>query len=514
MHTQLQFEDLGTPLSDVTFVVVDLETTGLKSDVAQIIEIGAVKVRGGEVLGEFATLVQPNSLISSQITLLTGITNDMVRGAPPISAVFPTFLEFAHGAVLVAHNAGFDISFLKAAANALHYPWPNPQVLDTVKLARQAIPRSETPNYRLGTLARLIRTEVEPNHRALSDARATVDLLHYCLEQLASLGVTHLSDLRTIGPQVPPQIRRKAALSDDLPNGPGVYWFRDSANQLLYVGKSTGIRNRVRQYFTGSETRKHIKEMLNQVESVSFTLCGTPLEAEVRELRMIRNQKPHYNRAAVRVRATHWLRAGSSRGLQTLSVSRIAGEIGPFSGKRAAEEYRDLLRRSCALSGVSDHLEAFSTQLDVVVAHFEELMTQYGRNGDYEAALRVRNQLHRLLAQTTRLQLQAMMLREAELVLAKHTAQSTELVALRHGALVGSTTLTAGGDLDVSAQVLLATAEVSGPETGPDELQLVCSWFTSDDTTVLVSTSQQPLLQVSALKHSSLLRQLSSAARA
>src|SRR5690606_9079188 len=104
---QETFDDLGVPLADTTFVVVDLETTGGSPDGSQITEIGAVKVRGGEVLGEFQTLVRPSTPIPPFITVLTGITNQMVASSPRIESVLPAFLEFARGAVLVAHNAGF-----------------------------------------------------------------------------------------------------------------------------------------------------------------------------------------------------------------------------------------------------------------------------------------------------------------------------------------------------------------------------------------------------------------------
>ena len=120
---QLTFDELGTPLREVTFVVFDLETTGGSPEEDAVTEIGAVKVRGGEVIGEFATLVDPQRGIPPQIVSLTGITQLMVTGAPPMAEVLPAFLEFAKGAVLVAHNSGFDVSFLKAACRRHGYPW-------------------------------------------------------------------------------------------------------------------------------------------------------------------------------------------------------------------------------------------------------------------------------------------------------------------------------------------------------------------------------------------------------
>src|SRR5690348_14207224 len=132
---QASFDELGRPLREVTFCVVDLETTGASAQGgAMITEIGAVKVRGGEVLGEFQTLVNPHSSIPAFIAVLTGITDSMVASAPTIESALPAFLEFAQGSVLVAHNAPFDIGFLKHFCVQQQRPWPGFEVLDTVKL--------------------------------------------------------------------------------------------------------------------------------------------------------------------------------------------------------------------------------------------------------------------------------------------------------------------------------------------------------------------------------------------
>ena len=176
VNLQPSFDDLGVPLADVTFVVVDLETTGGSAD-AEITEVGAVKVRGGEVQGEFQSLVRPTTPIPPMIQVLTGITNHMVAAAPPASQVLPAFAEFAAGSVIVAHNARFDTGFLRRGYEQLGLSWPRPTVIDTVAVARTALLRDEVPNCKLATLARYFRSSTEPNHRALSDARCRYRLL-------------------------------------------------------------------------------------------------------------------------------------------------------------------------------------------------------------------------------------------------------------------------------------------------------------------------------------------------
>jgi len=187
-------------LYEIVFVILDLETSGAApSTGAAITEIGAVKVCGGEIVGEFQTFVNPQHGLSDFITSLTGITDDMLVDAPTISAVLPDFLEFLGShkeTVLVAHNAPFDLGFLKAAAIEHQYPWPQYPVLDTVRIARYVLDRDEVPNCKLSTLATFFGAQTSPNHRALDDARATVDVLHGIFERLGTFDVSTLHELQ------------------------------------------------------------------------------------------------------------------------------------------------------------------------------------------------------------------------------------------------------------------------------------------------------------------------------
>ncbi len=197
---QATIEDLGRPLVRTTFVVLDLETSGGAPHLgANITEIGAVKVRGGEVLGKFQTFVNPGTPIPSFITELTGINDAMVSSSPRIAEVFPILLEFLgaeNETVFVAHNAPFDLSFLKAAATASEYKWPKFTVIDTAKLARKVLGRDEVVNCKLGTLAEFFNASVSPTHRALDDALATVDVLHALIGRVGSMGITTLEELQ------------------------------------------------------------------------------------------------------------------------------------------------------------------------------------------------------------------------------------------------------------------------------------------------------------------------------
>jgi DNA polymerase-3 subunit epsilon len=298
-------DDLGTPLHDVTFCVLDLETTGASPADCAITEIGAVKLRGGERVGTFQTLVNPGAPIPPFITVLTGITEAMVMPAPRVEQVLPTFLSFLAGTVVVGHNVGFDVSFLRADMTAHgHDPSELPAaVVDTCALARRLL-RDEAPDCRLATLASRFRLTHRPCHRALEDALATGDLLHLLLEQAGGLGVLALDDLLGL-PQVVghPQLD-KLRLTDGLPRAPGVYLFRDRRGRVLHVGRAANLRQRVRSSFW-SDRRSRIGQLLRETVAIDHVVCATPLEAAVLEVRLVHEHAPRFNRRATQRRPAY-----------------------------------------------------------------------------------------------------------------------------------------------------------------------------------------------------------------
>jgi DNA polymerase III subunit epsilon len=183
-------------LRDADFTVVDVETTGWSPDEAGITEVGAVRVRRGEVIAEFTSLVNPGTPVPGPITELTGISDPMLALAPPVAAVLPGLLAFAEGSVLAAHNAPFDLGFLTAACAAAGLRWPGFEVLDTLRLARHlVVTPDEVPDCKLRTLAAYFGTPVQPSHRALADARATAAVLGHLLQRLADREIHTLGEL-------------------------------------------------------------------------------------------------------------------------------------------------------------------------------------------------------------------------------------------------------------------------------------------------------------------------------
>jgi DNA polymerase-3 subunit epsilon len=348
---QLSLDDLGPPLSDVTFCVLDLETTGGNRNEDAITEIGAVKMRGGECLGTFQTLVNPGRAIPPQVTMLTGLTDAIVAPAPRLEAVLASLVEFVGDAVLVGHNVGFDLAFLRRAFEAIGYPRWQGTVVDTMALARRLL-RDEVPDCRLGTLASRFRLDHRPTHRALDDALATVDLLHLLIERAAGLGVLGLDDLATLPTMARHPQAVKLKLTSNLPRAPGVYLFCGHRDEVLYVGKATNLRQRVRSYF-GREDRRQIGPMLREAQSLRHHCLPDPLSAEVIEARLIARLRPRYNRAGTRSDRYCYVRLDVDSAWPRLAIvkdpSATGVHLGPLPSRIMAGLVVDAMQAALAL---------------------------------------------------------------------------------------------------------------------------------------------------------------------
>ncbi len=524
---QQTFDELGTALRDVTFVVVDLETTGGSATAgSSITEIGAVKVCQGEVLGEFQTLVRPSEPIPPFISVLTGITNSMVADAPRIESSLPAFLEFARGCVLVAHNAPFDVGFLRHYSELLGLGWPRFDVLDTAKLARRVVTRDDAPNCKLSSLARLFKASTMPNHRALSDARATVDVLHGLMERLGNLGVHTLEELQTFSSRVSTAQRKKRYLAEQLPHSPGVYLFRDGRGRVLYVGTSKDLRSRVRTYFTASETRSRMGEMVGLAESVEGICCATPLEAEVRELRLIAEHKPRYNRRSKFPERVSWVKLTVEPWPRLSLVRQVldddADYLGPFRSRKQAEAAVAALhesfpirqcsgrmplrpsRSACILAemgrclapcdgtasaddylitveSVRRSLDASPARVTEAIRHRMELLAEAER---FEEAATHRHRMTSFVRAAARTQRLKALTSCAEIVAARRSDDGLWLVhVIRHGRLAGAGVIPAGVSARDWTEELRAGADTVVPGPGPapaatpEESEKVLRWL-------------------------------------
>ncbi len=293
---------LSRPLSNQPFVVVDLETTGGSAIYDRVIEVAAIRVRGGVVEDALDTLVDPCTGVPPFITRLTGISSPMLRGRPTVDRVLPALERLMDDAIVVAHNASFDYAFLANAFKRTGVQWERER-LCTLRLARRLLPG--LPSYKLDSLCAHLDLSYVQRHRARPDADATVSLLQHLLDRAAREGVEELGQLLQLQQQPIARKRSKARVDEaqvaSLPSGPGVYLLKDAQGHVVYVGKSVNVRQRVRQHLRPSGTacspsQPALRKRLPYVADVQAIETESELEALFLESRLVKRYLPDANR--------------------------------------------------------------------------------------------------------------------------------------------------------------------------------------------------------------------------
>lgn len=261
------------------YAIIDVETTGGNFASERLTEIAIYLHDGEKIVDEFSTLINPEQSIPFMITRLTGITNEMVAGAPRFYEVAKKIVEMTEGATFVGHNASFDYNFIRHEFKRLGYNFRR-QTLCTVRMSRKLLPG--LPSYSLGNLCEMLGIRIENRHRAAGDALATVKLLELLLK----------TDPETIdrfsGFSIPEMIKA-------VPDETGVYYMHDEQGKIIYIGKSKNMFDRLVQHYRNNDTRKAV-EMRNKMASVSFERTGSELVALLFESDEIKKHKPLYNR--------------------------------------------------------------------------------------------------------------------------------------------------------------------------------------------------------------------------
>jgi DNA polymerase-3 subunit epsilon len=355
---------LARALDDTAFVVVDLETTGGAPERGdRIIEIGALRLYGGQVVDRFNELVDPGRRLPSFISRLTGITDAMLTGRPGIEAVLARFVAFAAGSVLVAHNAAFDLAFLNVARLALSGEVFEQPHLCTLRLARRLVPQRRRS---LDALAGHFGIPLVDRHRAFGDARITAEVLFHLLELLRRHGVARLDQLLDLQERAADGRRFSCLLPRarvaSLPPAPGIYRFKDADGRLLYVGKAKNLRQRVGSYLSNSSAhRPKVLDLIRHIRDVDVEVTGSELEAALREAEEIRRCQPPYNRLNKHLPQIAFLRLGAGDPFPRLVVvRRLSGRavrhFGPFRSLASARAAQALLARLFRLRTCSGRL--------------------------------------------------------------------------------------------------------------------------------------------------------------
>jgi DNA polymerase III subunit epsilon len=272
------------------YAILDIETTGGQFNEEGITEIAIYKYDGHEIVDQFISLINPEIPIQPFVVKLTGINNEMLRGAPKFFEVAKRIIEMTNDCVLVAHNASFDYRILRTEFRRLGYEF-NIQTLCTVELSQRLMP--EQPSHSLGKLVRALGIPMADRHRASGDALATVKLFKMLLDKdLEKIIVKELIKFEVIK-GVPPRL---LDLIERLPSKTGIYYIHREDGKIIFIGQSKNIKKRVNQHFTGITTSA--KKIQTEVFTVTFEETGSELIALLKASEEIKKNSPIYNRKA------------------------------------------------------------------------------------------------------------------------------------------------------------------------------------------------------------------------
>jgi DNA polymerase III epsilon subunit family exonuclease len=460
-------------LEQATYVVVDLETTGLRPGTSAICEIGAVLIRELKQVDEFEMLVDPGLRIAPGASAITGLRNEQLRGAPRPPEAVRRFLDFAGDAVIVAHNARFDLAFLDRETERLTGSRIAAPVVDTVLLARTLL-AGRAKGFSLGQLAWFLGTDSRPCHRALPDARATAELLLALIGLAQERGARTVADLGSLAATRSRRLLDKRHLAFGAPTRPGVYLFRGRGDQVLYVGRARDLRARLRSYFRSDRQRPAVEAALGATERIEWRVLGSELEAALEELRLIRELRPPGNARVSRPERHVWLRARGNAVVASQKTPCDNLSQGPLRSRRQAQlaaralRPEDLARPADALPRLQRRLRVFADS-----RRFEDAARIRDRIAALQGVCRELDRLERL--------------RRLECCVLVPALESGYVTALfvAVGAVAAARTLPPGGGAVVEIETGLAASrqhkqacdKLSQAEFALDELLLIDSFL-------------------------------------
>lgn len=327
------------------YAIVDIETTGGHAASNGITEIAVFVHDGTKVIDRFETLVNPMQPIPRFIQVMTGISDEMVAGAPSFPEVAAQLFELLNDKVFVAHNVNFDYSFLKHQLQQCGYELSTKK-LCTVRLTRKVF--TGLPSYSLGNICRSLQIPIQNRHRAAGDAQATVQLFELLLYHNAQQHIGEFLKKSSKEQYLPLHLRREQI--EQLPRRPGVYYFRNQKGKVIYVGKARNLRQRVSSHFTHNGAGRQKQEFIRNVYDISYCLCGTELMAAVLEETEIKRLWPLYNTSRKQVSLQYGLYVfEDQRGYARLAIERKRKHLRPlYTFEMLWEGYRllwDMIER-------------------------------------------------------------------------------------------------------------------------------------------------------------------------
>jgi DNA polymerase III subunit epsilon len=274
------------------YAIIDIETTGGSARIEKITEIAIYLHDGNEITGEFVSLVNPERNIPYFITNLTGITNEMVEDAPRFYEIAKKIIELTEGRTFVAHNARFDYSFIRQEFKSLGFNFKR-SILDTVALSRRLLPGHSS--YGLGNICKDIGISIIGRHRAAGDALATVKLFEILITKDIEVNGSRSYLMKNTRIS---KLNPKLDISkiESIPDEPGIYYFYNEKGDLIYIGKSRNLQQRISTHLSNNSTNRAM-EMRDLIADIDWETTGSELIALLKESFEIKFNKPVYNRA-------------------------------------------------------------------------------------------------------------------------------------------------------------------------------------------------------------------------
>jgi DNA polymerase III subunit epsilon len=341
---------------DATYIVCDVETTGLSPQYHRITEISLVKIQDGEITDKFSTLVNPKQHIPKEITYLTGIANEDVINQPTFEKIAPKIINFFedinfNNTIFVGHNVSFDFKFVSESFGRLDEPIKfDVRTLCTCKLARRLLRQLKSKS--LGNVAEYLGIMQARKHRAFDDTLATAKILLHFLDVLQEeYEIETLEEVLTFQnkkiyteEKKSPALKRVNIKLKDIPTNPGVYFFKSASGEILYIGKAKNLRERLSSYFRhNSELTYKIKRLLSSIKKLEYEITDSELSALILESKLIKKHKPRFNTAIKRFRFHPFLKMDMQNDFPKIEkVYEIENDgayyYGPFSSRRTVNQ--------------------------------------------------------------------------------------------------------------------------------------------------------------------------------
>lgn len=325
----------------MNYAVVDIETTGNGYKGHKITEISILIFDGKKIVDEFTSLVNPEQNIPAFITNLTGINAAMVRNAPKFYEIAKKVAEITENTIFVAHNVNFDYNIIKDEFESLGFPFQRKK-LCTVRLTRKIMPG--LPSYSLGNICASENIPINGRHRAKGDAEATVELFRRLIERDTNFTINSFLNPKSRQATLPPLLDKKCV--DNLSEKHGVYYFKNAAKEIIYIGKANNIKQRVISHFYDKKQKE--RTMCLELADVYYTETGSELLALLLESDEIKTHYPKYNRAQRRAGEALGLFAyEDQKGILHLAYNRLKLIQNPITKYYTVAESRKHLELLC-----------------------------------------------------------------------------------------------------------------------------------------------------------------------